>query len=108
MTVMVMVTVNEEHSRFVALCSDRNSESGRNIYQLVCEGLHYLDTRTEFWRQQKPMYSRKRDKAIMARRKKATHILNSDINNYILHELEKIDDGMFNYISYYPARQPNW
>jgi len=28
----------------------------------VEEALSYLDSRTEFWRQQKPMYTRKREK----------------------------------------------
>ena len=32
------------------------------IYQCIQEGLGYLDSRTEFWRQQKPLYARKKQK----------------------------------------------
>ena len=31
------------------------------VRQLVYEGLKYLEARTEFWRQQKPLYARKKD-----------------------------------------------
>ena len=34
----------------------------KSIYHTVEEALCYLDARTEFWRQQKPMYTRKREK----------------------------------------------
>jgi ATPase subunit of ABC transporter with duplicated ATPase domains len=33
------------------------------IYQLVNEGLRYLDMRTDFWRQQKPLYARKKEQS---------------------------------------------
>lgn len=32
-----------------------------NVQQLVMDGLHYLDARTEFWRQQKPIYARRKE-----------------------------------------------
>jgi hypothetical protein len=31
------------------------------VKSLVHDALNYLDTRTEFWRQQKPMYARKKE-----------------------------------------------
>jgi hypothetical protein len=31
------------------------------VQKLISEGLSYLEARTEFWRQQKPMYARKKD-----------------------------------------------
>lgn len=31
------------------------------VRQLVIEGLRYLDSRIEFWRQQKPLYARKKE-----------------------------------------------
>lgn len=71
--------------------SDPNTESGRNIFELVCEGLQYLDTRTDFWRQQKPMYARKRDKKL--HRDRAASSNKSPPNEYIIKELEKIDEG---------------
>ncbi|XP_014665347.1 PREDICTED: tetratricopeptide repeat protein 25-like isoform X2 [Priapulus caudatus] len=39
------------------------TETSVKICELINEGLHYLDTRTEFWRQQRPIYARKRDSA---------------------------------------------
>lgn len=44
------------------------------IYELVSEGLRYLETRTEFWRQQKPIYARKKEASrIQARVNHAKH-----------------------------------
>ena len=37
-------------------------QKDRSIYDTVEGALTYLDSRTEFWRQQKPMYARKREK----------------------------------------------
>ena len=76
---------------FYYLCLDQHSPTGQNIYELVHAGLQYLDTRTDFWRQQKPMYARKRDRVIQrhigAKDSKTTP------NQYIIRELEKIDEG---------------
>ncbi len=36
----------------------------RAIYNTIEDALIYLDSRTEFWRQQKPMYARKREKEL--------------------------------------------
>ncbi len=35
-----------------------NTKSGDAIYQLASDGLDYLDSRTDFWRQQEPLYAR--------------------------------------------------
>lgn len=45
------------------LYDDRDFVNNPNdrIYSLVSDGLKYLDTRIEFWRQQKPMYARKKE-----------------------------------------------
>ncbi|XP_052813789.1 outer dynein arm-docking complex subunit 4-like isoform X4 [Mya arenaria] len=40
--------------------TNRNDMS-REIKDKVCDGLEYLYARADFWRQQKPMYARKRD-----------------------------------------------
>ena len=40
----------------------RGSKSTK-LYDLIQDGLTYLDTCADFWRQQKPMYARKRAKA---------------------------------------------
>jgi hypothetical protein len=47
----------------VELGGDRDfvSNPNANISNLVQDALKYLDTRAEFWRQQKPVYSKKRE-----------------------------------------------
>jgi len=39
--------------------------NGMSIHELILSGLNYLDTRTDFWQQHKPIYARKRDRALM-------------------------------------------
>lgn len=39
--------------------------SNERIMDLVSSGLNYLEARTEFWRQQKPIYARKRDASLI-------------------------------------------
>jgi len=77
--------------------TDPNTDSGRSIYELVSEGLLYLDTRTEFWRQQKPMYARRREYPSSNRDRNGKKV---PANEYIISELEKIDElqsqGKFN------------
>eukprot|EP00158_Paraphelidium_tribonemae_P007175 Partr_v1_DN28138_c0_g1_i1_m55886 putative Tetratricopeptide repeat domain 25 len=45
------------------LLNDRDFQAHPNsaVRQHVLEGLAYLDSRTEFWRQQKPIYARRKD-----------------------------------------------
>ncbi|CAF2535221.1 unnamed protein product [Rotaria sp. Silwood2] len=61
-----------------------NTKSGDAIYQLASDGLDYLDSRTDFWRQQEPLYARSR----------FIKKLEGDEESYkhIRHELEAIDD----------------
>ncbi|XP_052063807.1 outer dynein arm-docking complex subunit 4-like isoform X2 [Mytilus californianus] len=70
--------------------TDSRSEVGKVINNLVTEGLSYLDTRTDFWRQQKPMYARKHERA-QQRNRTDTHTGKLAPNDYIIRELEKID-----------------
>ena len=74
---------------------------GKTISTLVNEGLSYLDTRSDFWRQQKPMYARRHDR-IMQRRKREVTTNKSLPNDYILKELERIDQGEFVSLIYKP------
>lgn len=68
---------------------DTSSKNGQQIYDLACDGLHYLDTRTDFWRQQKPMYSRKREKQDKrGNKKKGNH------EQHVMSQLERIDTGI--------------
>lgn len=65
---------------------------GKMISSLVTEGLSYLDTRSDFWRQQKPMYARRHDRHRQRRRPEASASKFSP-NDYIIKELERIDQG---------------
>ncbi|XP_060553244.1 outer dynein arm-docking complex subunit 4-like isoform X4 [Ruditapes philippinarum] len=42
--------------------NSKRNDMSREIKDKVCDGLEYLYKRADFWRQQKPMYARKRDK----------------------------------------------
>ncbi|EDO42886.1 predicted protein, partial [Nematostella vectensis] len=59
------------------------------IYELVSGGLNYLESRTEFWRQQKPLYARKKEKA--KPRKVQQKSKPADTTKFILRSLEEID-----------------
>jgi len=69
----------------------KGSAAGVNIYDLVLSGIQYLDTRSEFWRQQKPMYARKRDKMMMQRKWSSRPQTGPEPTAFILKNLEKID-----------------
>ena len=82
---------------FIILESNaRPTETNQEISRLAREGLEYLDTRTEFWQQQKPMYSRKRDKNM---RDSARGSGKQNAGAHAVRELEKIEYG--NGINYY-------
>ena len=72
----------------------------RSLYTTVDEALGYLDARTEFWRQQKPMYARKRERELKKYRpaptrprSKGTSGPGGDHTKYVLKALEDIDSG---------------
>uniref|UniRef100_A0A8C5QV23 Outer dynein arm-docking complex subunit 4 n=1 Tax=Leptobrachium leishanense TaxID=445787 RepID=A0A8C5QV23_9ANUR len=73
-----------------------NARSGLKIQSLILDGLNYLDTRTEFWRQQKPIYARERDRKIMQQKWNRSKSKPSDPSQYILKSLEEIDQLLFN------------
>lgn len=75
--------------------TDPNTPVGKTISGLVSQGLNYLDTRTDFWRQQKPMYARKHEKQMMRRenRSEGSNTAKLSPNDYIIRELERIDQG---------------
>lgn len=56
--------------------------------------ISYLDTRTEFWRQQKPIYARERDRKLLQQQwNRKRNRPPSDPTFYILKNLEEIDTG---------------
>lgn len=79
--------------------TDSRTEMGKTVADLVEEGLTYLDTRTDFWRQQKPMYARNKDKCKFKRHSPNIHNSKLPPQDYIIKELEKIEDGnISNYV----------
>ncbi|XP_043530676.1 outer dynein arm-docking complex subunit 4 isoform X2 [Chiloscyllium plagiosum] len=69
-----------------------NTESGGTIQELIVNGITFLDTRTEFWRQQKPIFAREREQRIKAQswktqRKQAE----TEQTTFILQRMEEID-----------------
>lgn len=56
--------------------------------------ISYLDTRTEFWQRQKPIYARERDRKLLQQQwNRARNPTVSDPNLYVLRSLEGIDTG---------------
>ena len=69
-----------------------HGNSSKPIYDLVQEGLNYLDTRIDFWRQQEPLYARKNKK--LPPRKPPQRQLPADTTKFILRSLEEIDQAL--------------
>jgi tetratricopeptide (TPR) repeat protein len=72
------------------------SDTNKAIRTLAIQGLDYLDTRTEFWQQQKPLYSRRRDRKMRenARLQAAAEADKAkDPTQWILKKLEEIDEA---------------
>ena len=61
------------------------------IHGLISGGINYLDSRTEFWRQQKPLYARKKEKPLHRPKPKPKA---SDPTDFIVHSLEEIDQKL--------------
>uniref|UniRef100_A0A7M4EDJ2 Outer dynein arm-docking complex subunit 4 n=1 Tax=Crocodylus porosus TaxID=8502 RepID=A0A7M4EDJ2_CROPO len=69
-----------------------NTKQGMTVEDLILGGIKYLDTRTEFWQQQKPIYARVRDRKLRQQRwirdKKRKP---SEVARYIVKSMEDID-----------------
>ena len=83
----------------IAENASNNSETNMSIRDLAIQGLEYLDTRTDFWQQQKPMYSRKRDGDMRQNSRSRAGTGKQDPTAYILKALEEIDEGGWLYYS---------
>ncbi|XP_064646279.1 outer dynein arm-docking complex subunit 4-like isoform X2 [Lineus longissimus] len=75
---------------------DSKTLSSQTIQDLCIEGINYLDSRTEFWRQQKPMYARKRDREMQQQQRNRGKGKGKKQVNYILERIEEIDDDQAN------------
>ncbi|XP_041942598.1 outer dynein arm-docking complex subunit 4 isoform X1 [Alosa sapidissima] len=70
------------------------TSSGERLQDLILSCISYLDTRTEFWQQQKPIYARQRDQKLLQQQRKNTRYNpQSDPTRYVLTNLEQIDNG---------------
>lgn len=68
------------------------TKHGVTVGDLIQEGLSYLDTRTDFWRQQKPIYARVRDRKLMLQRwTRVQKRKPSEMARYLLKSMEEID-----------------
>ncbi|XP_059582927.1 outer dynein arm-docking complex subunit 4 isoform X3 [Alligator mississippiensis] len=69
-----------------------NTKQGMTVEDLILGGIKYLDTRTEFWQQQKPIYARVRDRKLRQQRwiqdKKRKP---SEVARHIVKSMEDID-----------------
>lgn len=64
------------------------------MQDLIVGCISYLDTRTAFWQQQKPIYARQRDRKLMQQQwNRVLHKPPSDPTRYVLNGLEEIDTG---------------
>ena len=74
--------------------ASHQSETNEAIRSLAIQGLDYLDTRTDFWQQQQPLYSRKRDSKMRENTRDSENAQKStDPTKRALNDLEKIDEG---------------
>lgn len=81
------------HDFYIVKISDakeKKTKTSQEIHNLALNGLLYLDTRTDFWRQQKPMYARKRDRELQ--QAKMAKKGNTDPVKFTLRKLREIDD----------------
>ncbi|XP_066498266.1 outer dynein arm-docking complex subunit 4 [Hoplias malabaricus] len=71
------------------------TRSGERLQDVILKCISYLDTRTEFWRQQKPIYARERDRKLLQEQwNQSRHHPPSDPTCYILKNLEEIDAAL--------------
>uniref|UniRef100_H2R9Q0 Outer dynein arm-docking complex subunit 4 n=1 Tax=Pan troglodytes TaxID=9598 RepID=H2R9Q0_PANTR len=67
-------------------------KGGLTVEDLIMTGINYLDTHSNFWRQQKPIYARERDRKLMQEKWLRDHKRRpSQTAHYILKSLEDID-----------------
>ncbi|RUS85830.1 hypothetical protein EGW08_006382 [Elysia chlorotica] len=79
---------------FDGLSSSGTTKSDSYIKSRACDGLEYLNNRSDFWRQQKPMYARKRDRQSRSAKGSANVGRGGqDPLKYVLRKLEEIDEA---------------
>ncbi|XP_063694267.1 outer dynein arm-docking complex subunit 4-like [Bolinopsis microptera] len=74
--------------------SRATKQSDNTIKSLVSNGINYLDSRLDFWRQQQPLYSRKKKRIDQGNRNRLIKGIGSDPTNYVLRNLDDIDAAL--------------
>ncbi|KAL2101685.1 hypothetical protein ACEWY4_003446 [Coilia grayii] len=70
------------------------TSGGERLHDLILSCISYLDTRTEFWQQQKPIYAHQRDRKLsQQQRKHSRQNTMSDATHYLLTNLDQLDTG---------------
>ncbi|KAF7697885.1 outer dynein arm-docking complex subunit 4 [Silurus meridionalis] len=68
------------------------TRSGERLQDVIMSCISYLDTRTEFWQQQKPIYAREREQKLIQQQWKHTRSRPpTESTIYILKSLEELD-----------------
>ena len=68
------------------------TENSEQIRYLVVKGLNYLDERSDFWQQQKPMYARKKFQVKRTKNGSSSDTKQQrDIIKYVVTSLDEID-----------------
>lgn len=74
-----------------------STDTDKYIKDRTVDGLEYLNMRADFWRQQKPMYARERDRKRQRQQQSGrSHGGEEDPMQYILRRLEEIDEAHAN------------
>ncbi|XP_076458744.1 outer dynein arm-docking complex subunit 4-like isoform X2 [Babylonia areolata] len=79
--------------------SEQGEGTDRYIKNRAIDGLEYLNLRADFWRQQKPMYARERDRRRQQQQQSGGSSSGGDEQDrmkFILQRLEEIDDAQAN------------
>lgn len=76
------------------LMQDEGFIKDRKKEELVESGQKYLETRTEFWRQQKPLYARGKDRTVKKSKSGVEKKKTKRIGKYIVEQLELIDNHL--------------
>ncbi|NXQ89050.1 TTC25 protein, partial [Nyctibius grandis] len=69
-----------------------STKQGIKVADLVLSGISYLEARSEFWRQQKPIYARVRERKLrQQRRVRDRKRRQSEVGRYVVKSMEDID-----------------
>ncbi|XP_063041806.1 outer dynein arm-docking complex subunit 4 [Engraulis encrasicolus] len=68
------------------------TSGGERLQDIILTCISYLDTRTEFWQQQKPIYAHQRDRKLMQQQRKQARPV-SDNTPQVITNMDQIENG---------------